>query len=92
MSRINNLHLTPVPPTADEGRMLRDAQWWANLAFDQRPVHVYRSTDGLLYMSKETVETAGHFLVATVQPNPFYLSGTREEWRERHMLFGDRRY
>jgi hypothetical protein len=89
MTLINDLHITPAPVTADLGRTLRDAQWWANLPAAQAPVNVYRAANGLLYMSKVTTADT---LIGTVHPDPFYLAGGREEWRERFMLYGDRRY
>jgi hypothetical protein len=89
MTLINDLFLTPAPQRSDLARVLRDAQWWANLPAAQGPVNVYRNAEGLLVLSKETM--AGT-LIGTVHPDPFYLSGQREEWREAFMHLGDRRY
>lgn len=79
------------PETADIMRRVRDAQWWSNLAFAQRPIYVYRRANGLIILSFVTIAT-GVTLIATIHPDTFYMSGNREEWRESWMQMGDRRY
>ena len=87
---INDLNIAPTPPTANLQRMIRNAQWRANLPFKQRTIYVYANAKGLL--SLQTATVAGSTLLATVRPNRFYQSGQREEWRERWQQMGDRTY
>lgn len=86
---INDLNIAPTPASADLQRMIRNAQWRANLPFKQQTVYVYADANGVL--SLQTTVTPGSAL-ATVRPDPRYLSGMREEWRERWQQMGDRTY
>lgn len=92
---INQLDVSATrPETADLMRRIRDAQWWANLAFAQHawpgpPINVYQQADGLITLS---VGPGTGTLLASIWANPSHMSGQREEWREAWMQMGDRRY
>ena len=88
---INDLNIAPTPPSTDLQRMLRNAQWRANLPFKQRPIYVFRNAKGVLSLQTASTVT-GSTQVALIRPNRFYQSGQREEWRERWQQMGDRTY
>lgn len=87
---INDLNIAPTPASADLQRMIRNAQWRANLPFAQQVVYVVEAKGGLLALATTLPADTGP--LATVRPNRFYQSGQREEWRERWQQMGDRTY
>lgn len=88
---INDLNIAPTPASADLQRMIRNAQWRANLPFKQQTVYVYADAKGVLSLHTAVAGT-GFTQLALVRPNRFYQSGQREEWRERWQQMGDRTY
>ena len=95
---INDLNIAPRNPVStDLQRMIRNAQWRANLPFRQRVVYVVADDNGVMSLSTTAVvppvpPATGPTQLAVVYPNPNYLSGMREEWREPWMHLGDRTY
>lgn len=86
---INDLNIAPTPASANLQRMIRNAQWRANLPFAQQTILVVANAKGLLSLQ---TAVGTNTLLATVRPNRFYQSGQREEWRERWQQMGDRTY
>lgn len=78
-------------PTAEFARIRRDAIWWANLHQRQGTIFIYQNAAGRFFLSRSGTGVTGGTLITAVPPNPVYLSGERQEWREWQMQLGDRR-